>query len=96
MFDDLLGNGDSFKQTGGTVSTATIKAWAFKHWNLPSDATLLVSELQCGETDCPDMETIIAILSVADADKTVKFNKSIHEIKESDIRDIDIWHRKPE
>ncbi len=90
MFDDLFkGAKPEPKQIGS--STALIKSWALKHWKLPEDTTLLVSELQCGESDCPDIETVIAILAVAGTDKTVKLDKPIYEIKESDIKEINIW-----
>ena len=91
MFDDLTNkkSGQQINHAGTTSSL--IKAWAIKHWNLPEDATLLVSELQCGETDCPDIETVIAILAVANTDKTVKLNKPIYSIQEADIESINIW-----
>ena len=91
MFDDLLGDSVHSPRKRGDGSTAAIKAWAKKHWNLPEDTTLLVSELQCGETDCPDIETVIAVLSVDGADKTVKLDKPIYAISESDIEAISIW-----
>lgn len=91
MFDDLLGDSTSAKRPSGDGSSASIKAWAKKHWNLPEDTTLLVSELQCGETGCPDIETVIAVLSVDGADKTVKLSKPIYAICEADIEAISIW-----
>lgn len=92
MFDDLQNEKPNRKLEKAGTTTARIKAWATEHWNLPEDATLLVSELQCGESDCPDVETVIAILSVANTDKTVKLNKPIYSIQETDVKSIDIWH----
>ena len=91
MFDDLIPSNSSAGASRIGTNTADVKAWAIKHWRVPEEATLLVSELQCGEKDCPDVETVIAILAVEGADKTVKLKKSIHEIKEVDIQNIDIW-----
>lgn len=90
MFDDLLGDSSNAKRSRGDGSTAAIKIWAKKHWNLPEDTTLLVSELQCGEADCADIETVIAVLSIDGADKTVKLSKPIYAISEADIQAISI------
>ncbi len=95
MFDDLTGKKTKPKKNLSGTTTTLIKAWAIKHWRLPGDTTLLVSELQCGEAGCADIETVIAILTVEDTDKTVKLNKPIYSVQESDIKSINIW-RNPE
>ena len=91
MFDDLANKKSDHKPEQGGTTSALVKAWAIEHWNLPDDATLLVSELQCGETGCPDLETVIAILTDADTKKTVKLNKPIGAIQEADIKSINVW-----
>lgn len=91
MFEDL-NNSKPYNSQG--TSSALIKRWAIEHWQLPEDTTLLVSELQCGEKDCPDIETVIAILSTANTDKTVKINKPIYSISESDIKAINVWRNQ--
>lgn len=86
-----MNNNSEPKSNASGTSSAQIKSWAKEYWRLPEDTTLLVSELQCGETDCPDIETVIAVLAVAGTDKTVKLNKPIHAISEADIKAINIW-----
>ena len=92
MFDDLSNENKAPKRGASGTSSSLIKSWAMQHWQLPEHTTLFVSELQCGESDCPDVETVIAILSVAGTDKTVKLKKPIYSIQEADIESIDIWH----
>ena len=91
MFDDLLNNKPRSKPSEANTSSAMVKNWAKHHWHLPEDTTLLVSELQCGETNCPDIETVIAVLAVEGTDKTVKLHKPIYAINEADIKSINIW-----
>lgn len=93
MFDDLspkTGASDSDKPGS---SPAHIKRWAKQHWQLPEDTALLVSELQCGEADCPDVETVIAVLSGAAKDKKVKLSKPLRAVCEADIQAIALGAR---
>ena len=81
MFDDLL-NSPSASSKG---KTRKIKQWVREHFALADDITVMVSELQCGETDCPDVETIIAILDGDKIGQKIKINQSIAELSKEDI-----------
>ena len=84
MLDDLL-NSPSPSSQG---KTRQIKKWVRQHLALSDDITVMVSELHCGETDCPDIETMIAILSGDKTGQKIKIDKSISELSESDIVDL--------
>ena len=44
-------------------AVADVKRWAAEVFRLPESASVLVTELRCGEPGCPPLETVIAILS---------------------------------
>lgn len=80
MFNDILSLNP---KTDSQEKTRLIKSWVKIHWQLPDSTSILVSELQCGEQDCPDVETVIAILS--GEEKKIKINKPLSSISEEDI-----------
>jgi hypothetical protein len=42
--------------------TRALKDLVRKHCGLEMEAPVFIAEITCGETDCPDAETVIAIL----------------------------------
>ncbi|SMF08522.1 hypothetical protein SAMN02745866_00626 [Alteromonadaceae bacterium Bs31] len=73
-------------------SSADVKIWAQKHWGLPQETKLLVREVRMDERNVPAVVTVIAVLSLAVVDKTIKIEKRIRDIRESDIQAVDIWN----
>lgn len=47
----------------GAEASRRVKQWVREIASLQDDATVMVSELRCGETGCPDVETVIAIMT---------------------------------
>lgn len=43
------------------VATRAVKDLVRKHFGLDADAPVFVAEISCGEVDCPDTETVIAV-----------------------------------
>lgn len=43
-------------------ATVAIKKWVAQLWQLPPDITVMVTEVQCAEPNCPDRETVVAIM----------------------------------
>lgn len=44
------------------VQTRALKDLVRKHFGLNVGTPVFIAEITCGETDCPDAETVIAIL----------------------------------
>ncbi len=65
--------------------TAQLKAWTREIFDLPEDATILVSELHCLEEDCPDIETIIAIMDRPGSNTKHKIFKAVSEVTREDV-----------
>ncbi len=42
--------------------SAQVKQWFREALALDDSATITVSELRCGEEDCPDVETVVGVL----------------------------------
>ena len=60
--------------------TKRIKELVRAAWNVNDDIVIMVSELRCHEDGCPDLETVIALMSEDAAPKTIKINKPIAEL----------------
>ena len=89
MFDDLLNTSPPLSPPfSSKTKTREIKEWVRRYFALKDDVTIMVSELQCGETDCPDVETVIALLGGDRDGKKIKINKSIADIGKEDITSL--------
>lgn len=66
------------------VQTSALKDLVRKQLDLSSDTAVFIAEITCGETDCPDLETVIAIF-VDGGRREFRINKGVAEIKGSDI-----------
>lgn len=56
--------------------------------DLPNGATLMVSELHCHEDGCPDVETVIAVMTASDARRTWKLGKAMANVDLADIETL--------
>jgi len=48
---------------GGSANRSRIRSWARDALGLSPEVTVMVTELACDDPDCPDLETVIAILA---------------------------------
>ena len=53
--------------------------------SLDDDATVMVTELNCQDEDCPEIETIIAVFRSGQAKLQTTLHSSIEEITDSEI-----------
>lgn len=60
--------------------TKRIKALVQETWDLPDDVVVMVSELKCHEDGCPDLETVIAVMSGNAETKKVKISSAMADI----------------
>lgn len=78
---DILGLGKP-KSTG---DAQRIKALVRGRFGVAEDTTVMVSELRCHEDGCPDVETVIALMSGAGQRQSWKIAKPMTEISDGDI-----------
>ncbi len=64
--------------------TRALKELVRRHLNLGAEESVFVAEVTCGEADCPDVETVIAIF-IDGARRQFKLKKAIKEIAEDDL-----------
>ena len=73
-----------------------IKRWVREAWVLSSEATVMVTELECREPGCPPIETVLALLEGPGKTRQYKIHKSAAEISRADVEgltlDIDHHH----
>lgn len=50
-------------------STAAIEKWVKEQMQLPDEIIIRVTEVNCAEPDCPDKETVIAIMKEKNSQK---------------------------
>jgi hypothetical protein len=79
--EDILG----LSKPPAPDSSRRVKDWVKEIRALPEEAVVMVSELRCHEDDCPDVETVIAIMGAGGSQKKVKFAKPIDNVTRKDI-----------
>ena len=67
---------------------ARVKAWAREAFGLTDDAAVLVTELRCAEDDCPDVETVIAVLGEPGKARRHKLLKPAAEVRREEVLDL--------
>lgn len=64
---------------------ATVKRWAIELLDVPAEASLLVTELECREPGCPPLETVIAILREGQPPLQWTLHKPIATVSRDDV-----------
>jgi hypothetical protein len=67
------------------AAAARVRGWAAELFGLGPDAAVLVTELRCGEDDCPDVETVIAVLGEPGKARTHKLPKPVAEVTRDEV-----------
>lgn len=65
--------------------TNRIKQWVREVMGLSDDVVVMVSELRCAEDDCPDVETVIAVLGEPGTARRHKLLKPMSEVTRNDV-----------
>ena len=73
------------KSATNAEAEARVKGWVRDVMGFPEDTTITVIELRCREDDCPDVETVIAILDKPGNPRTIKVFKSLAEVTRENI-----------
>jgi nitrate reductase delta subunit len=68
----------AFSRVGPSVEAcARVRAWTRARFELPDDATVLVSQVACSRPGCPPLETVIAFWSEGEARRHFKIFKPV-------------------
>lgn len=70
--------------TNRSTATRAVKDMVRKHFDLDDGATVFVAEVSCGEVDCPDVETVIAVF-LSGARQELRIAKDVGAITGADI-----------
>jgi len=65
-----------------------LKAEARRFFAAADDATISIMELDCADTDCPGIETVIALLDSGQRPRVVRFRKPVAKIGPADFQTI--------
>lgn len=79
----------SFNRAAGEVTSQQIKQvkkWIYQHFEIDEDISISLSQLQCTETDCPPIETVISVMT--NPVQQYKIHKKIGDIKYTDISSL--------
>ena len=76
------------------AQTRALKADVRAHFSLGEDDSVFVAEIACGETDCPDVETVIAVF-LAGQRREFKIHKPVASITGDDLELISIDPVRP-
>jgi hypothetical protein len=79
--DDILG----LSTKPATDHTKRVKGLVRNSWGIDEDVVIMVSELRCHEDDCPDVETVIALMTGGNEPPKVKIMKPMSELQAADI-----------
>jgi hypothetical protein len=64
---------------------ARIKGWTREAFALADDAVVMVTELRCQEDDCPDVETVIAVMTGPGLTRRFKLMKPAGEVTPEEV-----------
>ncbi|MEB3198196.1 MAG: hypothetical protein VKP62_13430 [Candidatus Sericytochromatia bacterium] len=82
-----FGNLFSFAPAGDETAQATrqIKRWAERLFGAGLRDVVTVSELRCGEIDCPDLETLVVLSPASGGRRFLKIAKPATAVTETDL-----------
>ena len=87
----------SVADLGNAEREAAIKFWTRQLLTLPDDEIVTVSEFNCGKPTCPNLHTVIMVMSQDGPKTKMVVNKIIADINEFDILEAysDALRRSP-
>lgn len=63
-----------------------VKKWIYQSFEIDEGTSISLSQLQCKETDCPSIETVIYVMT--NPVKQYKIHKKIADIEYTDIANL--------
>ena len=74
------------KKPGDAVRLSAIKQQIAESLHLSEDAMVMVIELSCNDDDCPDIETVIAVLRRREPKLHAKTTSAIADLSDEDVQ----------
>lgn len=75
------------ESAGLSEMAGAIKFWARQALALPDDQIVSVSEFNCGKPTCPNIHTVIMVMSQQGPGMKIVVNKPVADIHEFDVLD---------
>jgi hypothetical protein len=69
-------------------AAARVKGWVREVMGLPDDIVVSVMELRCQEDDCPDVETVVAVLGEPGKARKHKLLKPLADVTREDVMNL--------
>jgi len=86
--DDPLA-GLSRSSSTRTTQTHALKDLVRKQFDLPATEPVFIAEISCGEAECPDLETVVALF-IDGKRQEFRLPKAVERITGADIASLDI------
>lgn len=67
------------------AALARVKGWVREVFGLADDAVVMVTELRCAEDDCPDVETVIAVMGEPGKARRHKLPKPAADVTRAEV-----------
>ena len=72
-------------KVGYPEAVARLKQLVRQHLNLTEEVAISVTELNCRDRDCPDIETVIAVLLSGQRPRLARVHKQLPEVMLKDL-----------
>jgi hypothetical protein len=80
----LLNLGPIQSTSDRAAQTRAVKDEVRRHFGLDADDSIFVAEITCGETECPDVETVIAVF-LAGSRCEFRIHKPVASVTKHDV-----------
>lgn len=81
-----MGSPISTRPTVDVNQVRRVKEWVRVAFAVDDAVSLLVTQLECKEQNCPPLETVIAILDTPGQPRQFKLHKGVADVTEDDVR----------
>ena len=72
-------------KVGYPEAVGRLKEQVRRHLNLTEEAAISVTELNCRDQDCPDIETVVAVLLSGQKPRLARVHKPLPEVTLKDL-----------
>lgn len=65
--------------------TDRVRRWVREAFGFPDEGAVMVTEVRCAESDCPDVETVVAVLLGPAGNRTYKFPTPVAAVGRAEV-----------
>lgn len=80
----MLKLGSEQSSSERAAQSRAVKEMVRNHFSLHADDSIFVAEITCGETDCPDVETVVAVF-LSGTRREFRIHKPIASVTTQDV-----------